>query len=175
MVGNGGAATLDEFIELTQRAVSCLAPAVVIQRRRAPDAPPFLTLSERFAALSEPHGLSFSLLHAYLLRPANGRRANDVVHSVGYSYQIHRFDGEEVVAFHWHPGRTKQVQFPHLHLESRSDRPAISRGHHIPSGRVSIEAVVRFAIEELGVRPLRPDWLQLIEIGIETFDAARSW
>lgn len=29
---------------------------------------------------------------------------------------------------------------------------------HFPTGTVSVEAVLRFAIEELGVQPLQPDW-----------------
>mgnify|MGYP001271409931 FL=1 len=29
---------------------------------------------------------------------------------------------------------------------------------HIPTGRVSIEAVIRMLITEFGVRPLREDW-----------------
>jgi len=51
-------------------------------------------------------------------------------------------------------------QFDHVH--NQGAHPIITARTHIPSGRVSLASVVRFAIEELGVRPLRPDWATVL-------------
>jgi hypothetical protein len=70
------------------------------------------------------------------------------------------------LSFHWTPEAVEPnaVTFPHLHVGRAltADQAAIrlSDFHkaHIPTGHVSMVAVVRLAITEFGVTPLRPDW-----------------
>jgi hypothetical protein len=38
-----------------------------------------------------------------------------------------------------------------------------------------LQAVLRFAIEELGVQPLRPDWRALLDETEREFDRQRTW
>jgi hypothetical protein len=45
----------------------------------------------------------------------------------------------------------------------------------LPTGRVSIEAVVRFRIEDLDVVPRRPDWDRVLERHEQAFREARTW
>ncbi|MDQ3693418.1 MAG: hypothetical protein M3464_07305 [Chloroflexota bacterium] len=44
---------------------------------------------------------------------------------------------------------------------------------HLPTGRVSIQSVVRFAIEELGVPPLRRNWRDILDRGQQQFEVDR--
>jgi hypothetical protein len=46
---------------------------------------------------------------------------------------------------------------------------------HLPTGRVSIEAVIRFLIEDLEVAPLRDDWRAVLDRHEDLFRQTRSW
>ena len=81
-----------------------------------------------------------------------------------------------MIAFHWHPtGRGGNIAFPHLHLGRAAGAVDIDPKAHVPTGRVSLEAVVAFLIRELGVRPLRPDWGTILAANQAAFDAKRTW
>lgn len=79
----------------------------------------------------------------------------------GYSFVICSVDGREVFTFHWAPDAPGiQRNYPHMHVGavgSISSRVADDRFHklHIPTGILSSQHLVRFAIQELGV-PVRP-------------------
>lgn len=82
----------------------------------------------------------------------------------GYAYTFATHHEAEILAFHWHPSGFSPNTFPHVHIGSAmiaTDAPVRPRDFHrahIPTGQVFIEDVVRFAIAELGVTPLRNDW-----------------
>jgi hypothetical protein len=54
-------------------------------------------------------------------------------------------------------------------------RPVDLTKLHIPTGRVSVEAVVRLAIEEFDVVPQRDDWEAVITASEDAFDRYREW
>lgn len=83
--------------------------------------------------------------------------------TAGYSYQFYDPDGSELIAWHWHPAKPELPRFPHLHATIQAGGLQIERKHHVPTGFVSAAAVIRFAIVELGVRPLRSDWDSVLE------------
>lgn len=68
------------------------------------------------------------------------------------------------------------MKTPHLHVRGLTAPLALSRAH-FPTGRVAIEAVIRFAIAELGVRPLLPagTWQALLAETEQTFRDNRTW
>lgn len=89
---------------------------------------------------------------------------------IRYVQRVSTADGEESLAFHWTPSSTgpNTVTVPHLRIG-----PAIVAGQtapgprdlhkaHVPTGRVSLAAVVRLAIAEFGVAPLRADWERVL-------------
>ena len=78
-----------------------------------------------------------------------------------YHYHLLYEDGTELIRFEWHPYGAL-VRYPHVHVHGLDADRVITDRTHIPSGRVSLASVVRFAIEELGVRPLRPDWATVL-------------
>ncbi len=89
-----------------------------------------------------------------------------IVTFVAYFYQFVLENGQEVLAFHWTPESLdpNAILFPHAHIG-----PAITSGQtvlrpgdlhraHIPTGMISLSAVIRLAIAEFGVFPLHEDW-----------------
>jgi hypothetical protein len=122
-----------------------------------------------------PSRITFSVLHSYRL----GQNAEDIhrwqLSSHNYFYQVNAEAGPELIAFHWHPGRADQPDYPHLHVNGVAGPVMINRRNHVPMGRVSLESVVRFHIAELRVRPLRADWEHVLDEGEHGFMSRRSW
>jgi hypothetical protein len=85
---------------------------------------------------------------------------------VRYLYRFVASGDREVLAFHWTPDVTEAgaVTFPHLHIGpaivggQTTIRPRDLHKAHVPTGFVPLAAVVRLAIAEFGVGPLRADW-----------------
>lgn len=95
------------------------------------------------------------------------------VSTVRYYYVLETEADEEILSFHWTSGvasenDSESVAFPHLHIgpaligTQPAIRPKNLRKAHIPTGRVSLEAVIRLAIEEFGVTPLHPGWQEIL-------------
>jgi hypothetical protein len=82
------------------------------------------------------------------------------VRTRGYWYHVVSDAKTEVLLFHWHPDGKSTEQGPHLHIgSSQLTREAvISHKDHLPTGRVSLESVIRLVIANYGVVPLRSDW-----------------
>ncbi len=89
-----------------------------------------------------------------------------VVTCVSYSYQFAAANGQEILSFHWASESLDPtaIRFPHAHIG-----PAITAGQtvlrpgdlhwaHIPTGIISLPAIIRLAISEFGVVPLHEDW-----------------
>lgn len=80
-----------------------------------------------------------------------------------------------VIQWHWHPG-SGNTDEPHVHVRAAEEMFGRStRRLHIPTERVSFEAVVRFLIVDLGVTPLRDDWQGLIDEALASFVRFRTW
>lgn len=79
------------------------------------------------------------------------------------AYRINVGDG--AFSYHWHPIGPSRVSTPHLHVKaSRQMAPGAAAVEklHFPTGPVSLAAIVRFLIEEVGVEPNRPDWERIL-------------
>jgi len=85
---------------------------------------------------------------------------------ISYWYTLTTAGGAEILAWHWTPDAfdPSQRQWPHVHVGHAvlggggTYLPGSFGRLHIPTEVVPFAAVVRFAIEELGVSPLRGDW-----------------
>jgi hypothetical protein len=82
--------------------------------------------------------------------------------SSGYSYSLSDATGQEIIAYHWHPGGRSPIGFPHLHIEAGAHvrNPQVARAH-LPTGRILLEEVLRLTIREFGVQTLHDDWEQI--------------
>lgn len=100
-----------------------------------------------------------------------------------YFYEIATTEGQEILSFHWtpeEPGRGA-ITFPHLHVgraliaNQTTIRPEDFHKVHIPTGRVSIEAVVRLLITEFGVTHRNPRWRQILQRSETAFPRWQTW
>jgi hypothetical protein len=90
---------------------------------------------------------------------------------IGYFYALTTVDGNEILSFHWNSQTIDpdQRDFPHLHIGAINldpgslIRPGTFHKMHVPTGYITVEDVIRLAITELSVRPLRSDWEQVLE------------
>ena len=84
------------------------------------------------------------------------------------------------MSYHWHPDGPGGATYPHLHLGLACGvppRPAglIHPDVHIPTGRVALEDLLRLAIEQLEVKPLRDDWAEVLAASQRAFEESQSW
>ena len=104
------------------------------------------------------------------------------VRTAKYIYEITDSQGGPLFDFHWHPDGESRVTTPHMHI-----RPSIKVAAeivdlyravtkaHIPTGRISLEDVLRFLVDELDVEPLRADWETVLSGTDERYRLWRSW
>jgi hypothetical protein len=138
-----------------QRAVAAVSSDVLVTH------PDRFVLANQPSPLGRDRAFALSLRLFYSLAAVSGRSAQVAVRTVGYSVVFLDRDGRDLIAYQWHPNGRSPVVWPHLHLGSRLLRPELERpfgGAHLPTERVAVTAVLRAAVEDLGVQPLREDW-----------------
>lgn len=101
--------------------------------------------------------------------------------TIEYWYALGLDNGPSLLTFHWTPEAESGAQrrYPHLHVGSglisgagTGDLRSFSK-LHVPTDRVSVESVIRFAIEELQVPPRRQSWDRTLETGHFSFSSYR--
>lgn len=119
--------------------------------------------------LSGTHRLWFRIWHHV---EATRQQSRWSLSTRAYLYHV-LADDREILAFHWHPSRSESGK-PHAHYRTLI-HPVPMGKVHFPSGRVSLEAVVRLLIEELGTIPARRDWSAVLARTEAQFEQDRSW
>ncbi len=165
MAGRKPALAVRAYVGPLQRAISCVTLAVIKVGGYDPDENPHaLTLGEP-VALRGSGNLSLAVSQRYEIVPAEGIRGPWKCHSIAYIYAINDADGE-IISYHWQP--YSSFAEPHMHVRDQGDR-------HIPSGRISLEEVIRLAITDYGATPLRPDWEDVLNETQGNFEDWRTW
>jgi len=92
-----------------------------------------------------------------------------------YMYELQTSSGELVLSYHWHP--TSKVRNPHAHLGHTQLAPhaVLSYKAHHPTGRISLESVIRTCITEYGVTPMNEKWTEILATREGDFETYRSW
>ncbi len=122
--------------------------------------------------------------HIEVLKISTQRGDRYRVSTLRYIYCIWSDPDTPLIAWHYHPDL--DVPFPHFHVYDRLDeadkkiglKVSTLHGLHIPSGRVSLEEVIRFAIVELGVVPHKSrehDWSEVLRQTSARFEAQKTW
>jgi hypothetical protein len=162
LTGRSPSEAVQRHLAPLQRSLSCITRAVVDVGGGyfIAEHPHTLTIAAgESVPLAGPGKLSLRLIQSYRVIEAPGVRGPYAIHITGYFYGLDDELGREVISFQWHPQSRSPVTTPHLHLGAgaRIGRSGLS-GSHIPTGRITLEQVLRLAIEDLGVEPLRTDW-----------------
>lgn len=165
-----------DFLGPFRQAIACVTNAVLLAGYQPMQREHALVIGGSSRArgstpLRGKHDVALRLLHGYQVGEETGTW---VVHTASYAYELLLADGREIVSYHYHPTGVSPVTSPHLHAKGLTAPLPLGRAH-IPTGRVCIEAVVRFVITELGIEPRRPDWEAVLARGEAEFNARRHW
>ena len=149
-----------------QRAVSCVTRSVVdVAGGYYPSpAPHRLTMNSGLpVALGGPSHLMLRLQQFYRVDETGSPGVPWRVAVIEYYYAVLNSEEQEVLLYHWHPRGSSSVTTPHLHLKQGAQvgHPEV-RGAHLPTGAVSLNAILRVLIAEMGVSQLRPDWESIL-------------
>lgn len=82
---------------------------------------------------------------------------------------------KRLLSYQWHPKPQANYNYPHLHPGPATEiRPEFQRAH-IPTGRVALEDVIRFALSQLGAQAQRDDWKEVLAGTQGRFEGYQSW
>jgi hypothetical protein len=95
--------------------------------------------------------------HGYRFARAEVAQRGWLVVTTSYEYQLMDRAERMILTYHCHPSGRSPVTAPHLHVGCRVPLGDFAKVH-LPTGHVSLPAVIQMTINELGVEPLRPDW-----------------
>ena len=173
------AEAVETYRQLLQRLLSCVTDRIMTVSsvdRSSPylpgDYPHLLALGEgRPTPLTGAGPLVLRVAYRYEIIEVDGQRRLWEVHTRGYMLALSmrgQMSQEEIVAYHWHPAGGGSITIPHLHVGSAIAGTSLQIGEryahrlHFPTGSVPLSLVIRMAIEEFGVHPLRDDWREVL-------------
>lgn len=173
---------VSQYRETFQRIISCFTSKTVkldVKGGYYPADDPYpLTCNEGLPfRLAGPWGVHLLLRQSYCIVSDPNERNSYRVSTVEYSYGLRQSDGSGIVRYDWHPETTPAQTYPHLHVEAVRgfDQLAISERTHLRTGRVAIEDILRMAVEEFGVTPVRDDWEAVLRETQAQFERDRTW
>lgn len=174
MAGKTASKARDAFFKPIQRALSCVTKAQIHRPPpRGPGEQEGLTLSEDpiFVRTRQHDRVGLSIAQQFrLVETDDPERGPWKVSTLAYWYRVENDSGRELVSWHWHPLGHNAYEAPHLHV----GWPEYAK-HHLPTERVSIEAVIRFLITELDVVPQKSDWAEVLDRAEAMFRRWRTW
>jgi hypothetical protein len=162
----------ERFVAPLRRSLSCITNAqIIVSTIGKPGQPEALTLSEDPLRLRTLHGVEYQLRLRQQFHLVPEGRAWRVT-TDAYQYRLDNVGGQELASWHWHPGTGNP--HPHLHVPGG---PA-GGSTHLPTGRVSIESVIRVLLTDLGVQPARDhvsDFHDVLNASEGPFIESRRW
>lgn len=178
MAGKSPRQAVDRFLTFLQHSLSCVTPAVIVTSGDyAVEGGPYaLTVGqEGKCRLKSDHRLTLDIRMQYRIVEASGDRGPYKVTITAYIYTLEDQKGHEIFSYQWHPA-DHRIDFPHLHLGHGAQvrHPGFEKAH-LPTGRVSLEEVLRLLIMDFAVRPLRKDWSAVLSENQARFATYRTW
>jgi hypothetical protein len=132
-----------------------VTPSVLVGRVGRPGGPYTLTFGGGAPAqLGGPYDAHLFISLSYVIE---GGARDWAVRPTRYIYSLLAGPSTEILGYHWHPEDRSRVTSPHLHIYGQTT-PVDLRKMHLPTSWVSLQAVLRLAIDDLQVSPLRDDW-----------------
>jgi hypothetical protein len=181
LAGESPYEAFDNFRSPLQRAISCVNREAHLwalgSNGYAPGQTHALTpdAGEPVDLAGEPR-FRLAFLFTYRIEKAEGEHGPWKVTTKAYFHALETEDGQEIIAYHWHPEQGSAYNFPHLHIGAGV---GASLGdihkYHFPTGRIALEDVLRLAIKEFGVVPWRSDWEEVLEQTQSIYEARRTW
>jgi len=123
----------------------------------------FLNFGATPVRLNGTARIALSFDCGYRTAPDRSNRRAWEVRIAYYFYSLDDGDHREIIAYHWHPEGHSNVVAPHIHIGrgAMAGRPELSNAH-LPTGIISLADVIRVAIVDFNVQPLRQDWQTIL-------------
>jgi hypothetical protein len=174
MAGRTPHEAIQNYLRPLQLALSCVTSAVLVQHSGDPNV---LTLPGGNAArLGGESKLMLRFVQHYGVVEAAGERGPWKASIEQYAYALEDRESRELLAYHWHPATTARIAWPHLHMGPAAGvRDELLQRAHLPTGRVSFEDFLSLVIRDLGVKPRRRDWEQVLRQTQRAFERYRTW
>ena len=157
------------FKEPIQRVIGCVDLNVRLIEKRFDGGVRILTTNANGIRFGDALTFSFSLRLAPVQENGVWRMSTQ-----RYDFMItHRTEPTKMVfGWHWHPASKKsRIAYPHLHVPSALSH----KSRHIPTGRLSLEDVVLFGFDELGVVPTVENAVAIVNETRDLHIRHRSW
>lgn len=91
-----------------------------------------------------------------------------------YAYSLLSEYDHVLYAWHWHPFGNSSFAAPHVHPRAVDPR-LVPEKAHFPSGRMSMEEIIRAVITEMRAPTERDDWDSVLALNQGKFELYRSW
>ncbi len=184
MAGNTPFKAYRNFRDRLHEALSC----VVVERLTVPGTSHFETDFDYTVTLHRgepvrlrgPHRLTLAASHRFRIIEAEGDRGPFKVQTISYFYAVSTQAGEEVLAYHWTPETQEGRTYGHVHVgrrciaETSPLPPNRFKRLHLPTGRVSLESVLRFLIEDIEVPPQKENWHDVLAETEQAFNEFKT-
>lgn len=180
MAGRRPSQALSNFIGPLQRAVECVSRAVLrhLEDERSGTHSLYVGGGQPRIVLGGQTRYYLDLAQQFkVVEDEAADRGPYRVSTLQYVYELLDENGDRLLGFHWHP-QSGASPYPHPHLHVGGGLGGIRRAplkYHVPTGRVCLEQVLRFAISEMYVRPRRRDWSEILARGQLAHERNRSW
>lgn len=161
----------DSYAQPLRKILSCVTRDVLVCRGSYdhPNQTNTITFFKNPIQLSDSPYSLFLIQHFMIVGNAKEKYFKVKTQKYSYAIESHR-DKQEVIAFHWDP-ESRVVHYAHTHV----DLHRVQKKLHVPTGRVPIEDVIWFCIQELGVTPLHRNWKNIILEAREAFMKYKTW
>lgn len=170
MPGKSPQEAVDSFLAPLQRALSCISDHVFVHRGGYALETPYAIAVESFKLRCESSLYFDAGLEYQIIKDSRPDYGHYRINTLAYTYILTGEDDKEIFAYQWQPkGKVKTL---HLHLAW------LGRKFHFPTGRISIEQVIRLLITEFKAKPRqqhKTDWHRILDYTQGRFERFRSW
>lgn len=171
MAGKTPTRAVNNFLRPLRKVVDCITKTTLrVQRSVQSEKPHVLFLGEgEPVALKarDQRAISLTMIMGFQVVPAGGELGKYKVKTTSYFYQILK-DESEIICYQWHPEETPKIWFPHIHVKGELSKI------HLPTGRVSIEEVIRLLIVEFKIVG-KSGWEDVLRETQRKFERYRTW
>ena len=175
MAGNSPYKAVQNFLDPLKEAISCITNSVIVQTAARGsyelDAKYALYVGNQTTPMFSVSGSSDLLVETSMnFRIIRDNRPNMGPFRVtitAYNYMIMDAEETEILAYHWHS--EAGLTYPHLHVTK------LGKKYHLPTGRVSLEQVIRLLLNDFQVQPRKQHWSKILNRTQTIFERYRSW
>ncbi len=156
MSGGTPREAVEAFLRPLSQEISCVTPSILNVRGgyHPSEKPHSIIIGGGLPIrLAGPARLNLRLVHHYKIVGNLDRRRTWNIVTVGYFYALDNSNEKEIIAYRWHPDGQSPIRF---RICTFVQEPPVN-------WKIWLRPLLRFAVTDFHVEPLRPDWAALLE------------